>query len=344
MTAAPTSTRSGAFSTSSSPDSRPFRATPSWRSCSRTRTLLGPGPPRSAPGLPPAIDDVVAKAMAKRPEERYGSAGELAAAAATALGEPAPASAAGAATCRVARRATAPDAAAAPSHPAPAAAGDRSPGGDRRGRGRRRSWRSPAGMARTGSRRPAHSRRPEATIKVGEDPTGITVGGTNVWVASTGAHAVDAIDPANRASRARRSPSAAADLGRRRLRLDLGRQSQRDTVDAARPGRGPDRRSASPSATSQPTSRSATGGYGSPTEATTPCRGWIPRRTGSTQTVHVGAGPRAVATGEGGVWVANIDGQVRVEDRSSGGEDGRPSDRRSASGRTTWPSASARSG
>jgi serine/threonine-protein kinase len=49
-------------------------------------------PPRiseARPELPPSLDEVVAKAMAKRPEERFGSASELIEAARAAI-EPAP--------------------------------------------------------------------------------------------------------------------------------------------------------------------------------------------------------------------------------------------------------------
>jgi streptogramin lyase/predicted Ser/Thr protein kinase len=47
-----------------------------------------PKPSEMRPGVPRAMDAVVAKALAKRPQDRYGSAGDLAAAARRALGEP----------------------------------------------------------------------------------------------------------------------------------------------------------------------------------------------------------------------------------------------------------------
>jgi serine/threonine protein kinase len=50
-----------------------------------------PVPTDLVPGLPPAIDAVVARALAKDPEDRFPSAGGLARAVAAAIGEPAPA-------------------------------------------------------------------------------------------------------------------------------------------------------------------------------------------------------------------------------------------------------------
>ena len=63
----------------SEPDRRasPTRATPRWRSCGPTWASRPPRCCRSAPEVPSGFEDVVARAMAKDPAERYPSAGDL---------------------------------------------------------------------------------------------------------------------------------------------------------------------------------------------------------------------------------------------------------------------------
>ena len=267
-----------------------------------------PRPSESRPGLPAAIDDVVAKAMAKRPEERYGSAGEMVAEAAAALGEPAPAlpppaalptpvrAAADGAETRRLRRATrrrlplvigalAALAAAAAAGVLALSSGD-----------------GPDGQPLAGQQP-----TPVATIKVGDRPAGITVGDVKVWVASAGKSAVDPIDPDKQVAGQRipidgKPVSVAVGFGS----IWVVNHSA-DTLVRLDPAEG--------------TALTRTIRVGDrPTDVAIGDR-WIwvtngdsnnvsqvdPETNTVVKNVPVGPSPRAVATGEGGVWVANID-------------------------------------
>jgi YVTN family beta-propeller protein len=155
------------------------------------------------PELPPAIDDVIAKALAKAPSDRYQSAGEVVEAAAEALG------------VGSAPPSTTPTRPASPPIPAP-------------GRGRKRAlalggWAAigavfvlalvllmrggggKAGQAAHSSgaskltdyvaRIDASTRKMTAKIKVGKDPVAIAIGEGSAWVANEGDNTVSRLDP-----------------------------------------------------------------------------------------------------------------------------------------------------
>ena len=85
-TAGPTCTRSRACCTNRSPDVRRSSATPRSRRCTRISSRIRPDSRPMGPGPVRELDPVVAKAMAKRPSDRYASAGEFARAARHAVG------------------------------------------------------------------------------------------------------------------------------------------------------------------------------------------------------------------------------------------------------------------
>jgi DNA-binding beta-propeller fold protein YncE/tRNA A-37 threonylcarbamoyl transferase component Bud32 len=265
-----------------------------------------PRPSEVRPGLPPAIDDVVAKAMAKRPEERYESARELAAAAATSLGEPPPAL-----PTRVAP-------------PTPSSTGD---GAETRRLRRPGGRRLPlaigalalvvaaaaagvlalsGGDGSDGEPATGTQPEPEATINVLEDPTGITVGGTNVWVVGTGA--VEAIDSASDQPAGSPIPvdgdpvSVARGFGSlwvadhsadSVVRLDPGGLEKPRTIPVG----------------DQPTDVAIDHRWVWVSNGGDDTVSRVSPQTEQVLTVRVGASPRSIATGEGAVWVTNIDGK-----------------------------------
>ncbi|HXF00526.1 MAG TPA: serine/threonine-protein kinase [Solirubrobacterales bacterium] len=262
-----------------------------------------PRPSDVVPGLPPAVDDVVAKAMAKRPDGRHASAGELAAAAATALGQPPP----------------------VPPPPPPArnGAADGAQTRPLRRPARRRLTAAIAALAAVAaavagavllsdgdgseSQGPAGPQpKAIATIKVGENPTGITVGGANVWVAIAGA--VEALDPVKErpvgnAIAIDGDPTSVAvgfgslwvpnHSGDTVVRLKLGSPGGAQNITVG----------------DQPTDVAVDGNWVWVSNGGDDTVSRVNPQTNRVRTVRAGAGPRSVATGEGAVWVANIDGK-----------------------------------
>ncbi|MGH2973751.1 MAG: protein kinase domain-containing protein [Solirubrobacterales bacterium] len=259
-----------------------------------------PRPSQLIPGLSPALDDVVARAMAIGPSDRYPSAGSLAedldrvvagGSAVTPLG-----SASEAPTGRLVRP-------------------------------RRRLWLTLIGVmglvaaaaaavlllngGGNGAKSPAgpsaSSARSVATIKVGTDPVGLEAA-KDVWVASRGAGAIETIDPA----RGRLSGQPIT-TGGEPVSVASGFGSLW-AVDAT----------TNAVVRLDPTAKAAPVKIAvgeQPADVAVDQRWvWVANQGANTisridpkanrvdATVHVGAGPDSVATGVGAVWVTNIDG------------------------------------
>jgi DNA-binding beta-propeller fold protein YncE len=265
-----------------------------------------PHPSDVAAQLPAEVDDVIARAMAIDPDDRYPTAGAFAADLERAVGgvAPSPGRVAGpgpaseGATRRIraapARRVGLVAVLAAAALAA-AAALVIAPSGDDGGSG-----------GSDGSGRPQPSIT--ATVDVGRGPVGLTVGEIQVWVASRDAGEVYAIDPITDAQA--RSPVPIAgdptavavghgsiwvvnDSGNSVVRLDPGEGTRPVTIPVG----------AAPSDIAVDASWVWVSVEGQNEVARID-----PDRNLVDQTVPVDSEPRSVAIGEGAVWVANIAG------------------------------------
>jgi serine/threonine-protein kinase len=271
-----------------------------------------PRPSESEPGLPPALDDVVATAMAIDPDDRYASAGQLAAEVARI--------AAGADPTTQVRPVARPSFDQEPTRRIRRLAG----GNHRRVAILAVVIAVAAAVAATvlllvgtddgGPTTPVAAQpKPVDTIAVEKGPVALAVGDINVWVASKSAHAVNRIDPGTDGPAGAPIEVVAQPVA---VAVGFGSIWVADTTSNSVLRLDP---SQSPTPVQIPVgahpSDVAVGG------------GWVwvtnergdsvsrvdPSTNRADRTIPVGAGPRSVATGAGAVWVANIDGKSITE-------------------------------
>jgi YVTN family beta-propeller protein len=291
-----------------------------------------PRPSEIGPGLPPAIDEIVARAMAIRPVDRYAHAGELA---------------------RELERAAEGEGVAdsgrvVASRPSADRAITRRIG--ERPRRRRFRWVLGIGavvvaaaiaavlLSRGGSsndvpvqgrhsthQKPVPPARVVATAKVGADPVALTVNGGRVWVAASGAQELDAISVSTRRSAEPPIPTSgspvavvsgfgslwvANDSGNSLLRIDAPQGAVTASIPVG----------SNPSDVAVDKDWVWVSNRGSNTVSRVD-----PNTDQVNRTINVGQSPWSIATGAGSVWVANIDGgSISQIDPSLGRVVGKP--------------------
>jgi YVTN family beta-propeller protein len=272
-----------------------------------------PRPTESEPGLPPALDDIVATAMAIDPDDRYTSAGKLAAEVARI--------AAGAEPTTQVRPVAGPSFDQEPTRRIPRLAGANHRRAVMLGvviAAAAAAAVTVAVVVGTDDGGPttatvAAQPKPVDTIAVEKGPVALTVGDINVWVASKSAHAVNRIDPGTD-----RPTSAPIEVGGQPVAVAVGfgsiwiADSASNSVLRLDPTQ-------SPTPVQIP--------VGAHPSDVTVGGGWVwvtnqrgdsvsrvdPSTNRADRTIPVGAGPRSVAMGAGAVWVANIDGKSVTE-------------------------------
>ena len=263
-------------------------------------------------GSPRELDEAVARGMAQRPEERFESAGELAHGVHVALG--------------ISEQAPIPAVRAR----APAARARRLPRPSRRLLGAVLAACAALvavvvtavlliGDGGEEAAQPAEPQpRPIATVKVGDEPHGLTFGDGKVWVASTRGGALDVIDPA----RDRRERAAIPIDGKpSSVAIGFGSVWAIDHPGGSLLRLNPDGELAATIPVGEKPSDVAVDDrwVWVANEGSDEVSRVDPNANKVDTTVHVGDGPRSVATGYGSAWVTNIDGRSvsRIDARTA---------------------------